>query len=299
MGKVHVHVMAFLIMFGLVLCMLDKSHADPLQMLHQNLPTQIMAWTVEVEDRFFDSVTIFDYINGAGDLYLSYNMKKCLSRRFAAANSPAIILDIFDMGSSEEAFGVFTHDQEGKPLDVGQDALSRPGLLSFWKDRFFVSIYSEEETVEADIAVKELGKAVASRIINMGERPKILQRLPKEGRKPKSIRYFHDNDLLNYHFYIFDENILNLGPETKAALAEYQVGKEDAWLLLVSYPNREKAGKAIANVRRHYLKDSDANGMAKLENGKWSAASLRGNLLVFVLEAVGPEYAESLLKKVK
>jgi hypothetical protein len=226
-------------------------------------------------------------------------MKKCLSRRFTTANGPAIILDIFDMGSSEEAFGVFTHDQEGEPLDVGQDALSRPGLLSFWKDRFFVSIYSEEETVEADSAVKDLGRAVASRITSVGERPKILLRLPQEGRKPKSIRYFHNNDLLNYHFYIFDENVLNLRPETKAALAEYQEGKEDAWLLLVSYPNREKARKAIANVRRHYLTDPDAKGMADLENGKWSAASLKGNLLVFVLEADSPEFAESLLKKVK
>ena len=299
MGKVQVHVMAFLLMLGPVLFMFDKSHADPLQILHQNLPNRIMGWTVEAEDRFFDSVTIFDYINGAGEVYGSYNMKKCLSRRFTTANGPAIILDIFDMGSSEEAFGVFTHDQEGEPLDVGQDALSRPGLLSFWKDRFFVSIYSEEETVEADVAVKDLGRKVASHIMSVGERPKILERFPKEGRKPKSIRYFHDNDLLNYHFYIFDENVLNLGPGTKAALAEYRKGKEDAWLLLVSYPNREQAGKAIANVRRHYLKDPDAKGMVKLENGKWSAASLRRNLLVFVLEADSPEFAERLLQRVK
>jgi hypothetical protein len=286
-------------MLGLVLFIFDKSHADSLRMLQQNLPNQIMAWTVEPEDRYYDSDTIFDYINGAGEVYLSYNMKKCLSRRYNAPNNPAIILDIFDMGSSEEAFGVFTHNQEGEPLDVGQDALSRPGVLNFWKDRFFISIYSEEETVEAISAVKGLGRAVASRIANPGLRPNILKRLPTEGRKPKSIRYFHDNDLLNHHFYLFDENVLNLGPETKATLAEYHVGKKDAWLLLVSYPNREKAENAITSVKKHYLANSDANGVSKLENGKWSAASLKGNLLVFVLEADGQGFAETLLKKVK
>jgi hypothetical protein len=299
MGKVYVHVMTFLFILGPVLFMHDKAHADPLQELQKNLPNRINGWTVEAEDRFFDPVTIFDYINGAGEIYRSYNMKNCLSRRFTATNGPAIILDIFDMGSSEEAFGVFTHAQEGEPLDVGQDALSRSGVLSFWKDRFFVSIYSEEETIEADIAVKDLGTTVASHIMSVGERPKILLRLPGEGRKPKSIRYFHDNDLLNYHFYVFDENVLNLGQETKAALAEYQAGEEGAWLLLVSYPNHEKAEKAIANVRRHYLKDPDAKEMVKLENGKWSTASLRGNLLVFILEADGRGFAESLLQKVK
>ena len=299
MGKVYVHVMTFLFILGLVLFMHDKSHADPLQKLQKNLPNRIKGWTVEAEDRFFDSVTIFDYINGAGEIYRSYHMKNCLSRRFTASNGPAIILDIFDMGSSEEAFGVFTHNQEGEPLDVGQDALSRPGVLSFWKDRFFVSIYAEEETVEADIAVKDLGRTVASHIKNLGKRPEILRRLPREGLKPKSIRYFHDNDLLNYHFYVFDENVLNLGQETKAALAEYQSGKESDWLLLVSYPNRMKAKKAIANVREHYLKNPGATEMVKLENGKWSGASLRGNLLMFVLEADGREFAENLLQKVK
>ena len=87
MGKVQVHVMAFLLMLGPVLFMFDKSHADPLQILHQNLPNRIMGWRVEAEDRFFDSVTIFDYINGAGEVYRSYNMKNA----FHAALRPQTV----------------------------------------------------------------------------------------------------------------------------------------------------------------------------------------------------------------
>lgn len=299
MGKIHFRSIAVLILAALAFLMVEKSHADPLRDLQQNLPNRILAWTVEEKDRLYDRVTIFDYINGAGEVYLSYNMEKCLSRQFTIKNGPTIVLDIFDMGSSEEAFGIFTHDQDGDPLPLGQGALYRPGWLSFWKDRFFVSIYAEEETVDAENAVRELGKTVASRIKSLGQRPGILLRLPKEGLRPKSIRYFHDHDLLNFHFYLSDENILNLGSETKAVLAEYRRGKEDAWLLLVTYPNREKGEKALASVRELYLPGSDPGGMARLENGKWSALSLKGNLLAFVLESDNPGLVENLLKGVK
>ena len=37
----------------------------------------------------------------------------------------------------------------------------------------------------------------------------------------------------------------------------------------------------------------------KLENGRWSAVSLKGNLLMIVLEADSPDLAQNLLKHVK
>jgi hypothetical protein len=282
-----------------ILLPIEKPLADPLRELQQKLPDRVMAWTGETEDRIFDQKTIFDYIDGAGEMYLSYNMKNCLSRRFTSKNRPALMLDIFDMGSSEDAFGVFTHQQDGDPIDIGQGARSGPGWLNFWKDRFFLSIYAEEETVDAENAVRELGKAVADRITSLGHKPDILLRLPEIGLEPNSIRYFHDNEMLDYHYYLSDENILNLGPETKATLADYRVGKEDARLLLVSYPDPEKGEKAFAGLLAHYLSDWNDGGAARLENGKWSTASLKGNLLTFVLEADSPDLAQNLLQQVK
>jgi len=298
MRKNHSVLVSVLVLFALVLLMSERSHADPLRELQKNLPNRIQAWTTEGADRLYDRITIFDYINGAAETYLSYNMENCLSRRFTSKNGPAIVLDIFDMGSSEEAFGIFTHDQDGEPLPVGQEALYRPGWLSFWKDRFFVSIYAEEEREDVEKAVRELGKRVASLIKNPGKKPGILDLLPKEGLKPKTIRYFHDHELFNFHFYLSDENILNLDAETKAALAEYRIGKEEALLLLVTYPDRTLGERAQASVREHYLPDADDRGMVRLENGKWSALSSKGNLLALVLESDSPGLAENLLKKV-
>jgi hypothetical protein len=70
-------------------------------------------------------------------------MRQCLSRRYAASQRPAIVLDVFDMGTSQDAYGVFTHDPAGEAVALGQDGRLRPGWANFWKDRFFVSIYAD------------------------------------------------------------------------------------------------------------------------------------------------------------
>ncbi len=288
-----------LLIGGFSFMMIQTSYADPIQILHAALPMQIQGWRAEPDDRFFDDETIFDYIDGAGEVYRAYNMRKCLSRRYATPNGPAIMLDIFDMQSSEDAFGVFTHDQDGEPVDVGQGGLYRSGWLSFWKSRFFISIYMEEESGAAERAVRELAKEVASRIPQEGPKPRILSSLPQKGLQPRTTRYLHHYIVLNYHFYLADENILNLGPDTKAALAGYKRGDENAQLLVVHYPERGIAGKAHRRFLKTYLPEAISTGPVLLENSKWSAAALRGRLLVVVLEADSRRLAENLLKEVK
>jgi hypothetical protein len=208
-------------------------------------------------------------------------------------------LDIFHMGSSEDAFGVFTHDQDGEAIQIGQDGLYQHGWLRFWKDRFFVSIYAEEETAAAQRSVKELGKAVASLITVQGSKPGILKLLPLEGLKPRSLRYLHHHVVLNYHFYLSNENVLNLGPHTDAVLAEYQRGEEFARLLLVLYPNERETTKAYACFLRHYLPEADAKGeVVLLENGKWSGAAVKGKLLAAVFDAYSQGLGEKLLREI-
>jgi len=265
--------------------------------LQARLPTEISGWRAENGDRIFDERTIFSYIDGAGELYRAYNMQNCLSRRYVKKGETNIILDVFDMGTSEDAFGVFTHDTDGDRIDIGQDARYRPGWLSFWQNRFYVSIYLEEESAAAEKAVKALGKLVASAAGESGSRPQHLNLLPQAGLDVGSIRYLHHPMVLNYHYYLFDKNILHLSPLTDAILASYRRSGEQAQLLLISYPKTLTARNALAGFREHYLPDADSGGLARLENGKWSAVALYDRLLTIVLEADSRPLAKNLIRE--
>jgi hypothetical protein len=276
----------------------QRSFAATLDVLHAALPERIEAWTAVPEDRFFDDQTIFDYIDGAGEVYRAYNMKSCLSRRYAAPGQLDIVLDIFDMGSSSDAFGVFTHDRDGEELRIGQGALYRPGWLSFWKDHFFVSIYAQEETEPAERAVRGLGAKVAELIPSDGTLPSIISSLPVDGLVSRSVRYLHHPVVLNYHYYVSDENILNIGPRTEAALAEYQRGEGRALLLLVSYPDASEAQEAFTRFFTDFLPDADQDGFALMENEKWSTMTRRKGMLAVLLESNDRQLAKDLLAEI-
>jgi len=296
---------AYLPLFGralacagfMVLWMIPSSHAVTLEKLRSDLPRKILDWSSETEGRVYTPQTIFDYINGGAEVYKAYNMRHCLSRRYSTPQGPAIVLDVFDMGSSEDAYGVFTHDSEGQVVDLGQDGRLRPGWLNFWKDRFFVSIYAEAETAGTLKAVKALGRQIDALIAEQGARPKMLNMLPAQGLSNESIRYLHHPMILNYHYYLADQNILHLSADTDAVLASYRRDPQNALVLLVLYPQRDAAVRARADFLKHYLPDADPTGMALLENNKWAAAKIKDRLLVVVLEADNRALAQSLLNE--
>lgn len=275
-----------------------QSFAQTLETLAASLPRTAGEWTAQEPDRTYDAETIFDYIDGAGEVYRAYGMRGCLSRRYDAPPEPSIVLDIFDMGTSGNAFGVFTHDRDGDPLDLGEEALYRPGWLSFWKGRFFVSIFLERETAAAKGTAIGLARNVDSLIRERGPRPQVLGHLPPDGLLARSVRYFHHPLLLNYHFFLSDENLLSLGPDTDALLASYQRGGKRARLLLARYPSTDKAEEVRSRFSSLYIPEAGEGVPVLLENRKWSAAARKGRLLAVVLDADSRSLAEGLLNEV-
>ncbi|MEW6665637.1 MAG: DUF6599 family protein [Thermodesulfobacteriota bacterium] len=277
---------------------IERSLAGPLEDLGSLLPTSFGEWKTEGGDRYYDVRSIFDYIDGAGEVYRAYHMRGCLSRRYAGARGASLVLDVFDMGSSDDAFGVFTHDREGDPVDLGQGGLFKSGWLRFWKGRFFVSVFDETQSAASAEGTRILAGAVSDLIREPGPVPVLVSRLPAPGLETRSVRYLHDPVVLNTHFYLSDENILHLDSGTEAALATYQREGARVTLLLVQYPDVEKSRQAYGSLMKHYLPDADAEGVAQLEDRKWAGAMRLGRLLAAILEAGRREPVRRLLTEV-
>jgi len=263
------------------------------------LPKDINGWSVSEEDKLFDEETIFDYINGAGEIYRTYNFRSLLARQFSREGQPNIIADLFDMGSAKDAFGIFTHSLEDEDVGIGQGATYMEGLLSFWKDRFFVSLYVEEETAEAKEALFSLAKGIASSIKEEGKIPDIVSLFPPENLDKSKIRYFHSYIILNYHFFVADDNILYFDQETDAALGLYEQNGKRSYLLLVRYLNDEKANEAYDNFLDVYMPDAGESTMVKTEDGQWTAARLNGDLLSVIFNALSESHAHKILDGVE
>jgi len=262
-----------------------------------SLPSETKGWTWDGKDETFNNQTIFKYIDGAGELYLAYGFRGLTVRRFEGPGKPLLVAEIYEMGSSEDAYGVFTFERQEEEADVGQGSEFGGGLLRFWKGVYFVSVYGEGEGAEMDSAVLELGKRIAESIKVPGSKPALLGFLPDKtfGLDTANMYFFRSHVLLNQRFFVAHQNILQLGRDVEAVMGPYDREGKRMHLVLVRYPSNKRAQDAFQTFVRAYMPEAAASGSVKTEDGKWTRIRAYGEFLAIVFGALTEAEAEKLL----
>jgi hypothetical protein len=287
--------------FGLVLFLIlfvvfaENAMAISLDQIYELLPPVFDGWKKAEKPVIYNKDTLYDYIDGGAELYIAYNFKEVLAVKYEKGEDSEIVIDFFDMGNSYDAFGIFSHGREEENEDLGQGAEYNSGLLTFWKDSYYVSILAYPETDEKKQLVLKLGRMLADAIPETGKTPPIVSSFPPENMEPNTIRYFHHPVVLNSLYYIADENILLIDDNIQAALATYRVDDGPFYLLLCQYPDAKKAQIANESFLTHYLPDAK-EGMVRLPDGEWTGCTLKGNVLAIVFGAPSQKVLESYLK---
>jgi hypothetical protein len=257
------------------------------------LPDGAAGWKAVGPPDRYDPQTIFQYIDGHGEVYLAYGMAACDARRYAGpAGEGDVVVDVFEMASPADAFGVFTHSREGEPVDVGQGASFGFGTLSFWKGRHFVSVSAEQESERAGAAVLALGRSVAAAIADTGPPPALVSRLPKAGLDEASLVYLRHPRLLEAHVPVGPDNPLGVGPWAPAVTGRYSVGGGTADLVVVEYADAAAAEAAAASFARGFL---DGEQPARRSDGWCAASRLDDHVRAYALRAPSREAALTLL----
>ena len=262
-------------------------------------PAAPESWKWDGKEEIYGSRAIFDYIDGAGEVYLAYNFKNLIVRQFEKNGNPRIIAELYDMGSSNDAYGIFSLERQDEEAGIGQGSEFGGGLLRFWKGKFFVSVYADGEGPEAGQTILSLGRAIANSIQWSGQTPKLIRALPdgKMGLVEKSIRYLHSHILLNQRFFIATRNILNLNPKTEAILAQYLGAGKKIYLLLVRYPDVKEAETALQSFKRVYMPDGFEKGLLQAEDKKWTATRKVNEFVLIVFGAGSEREGEELIKE--
>jgi hypothetical protein len=261
-------------------------------------PALIRGWTLAAEAESYTPENLYRYIDGASELYISYGFEKLFTRRYARPGQPEITVDLFDMGASANAFGIFAHSQEAPQKDIGQDSEYLDGLLRFWQGRYYVSLLGSPETPESRLAILELGRMLAGRLGPAAGRPSVLALLPEKGLIAPSVRYFRHPAWQNTYVFISAENILDIGPDTQALLAKYDQGEQRPLVMVVVYPPGAAAGRAFSNFSRTF-KLHERGEAVRLADKKYLAALVEGNVIAAVWHGGGAAPCIQLLAAVR
>ncbi len=263
-----------------------------------SLPSEVAGWKWDEKEITYDPKTLFDYIDGAAELYLAYGFRDLTVRRFEKANQPPVTVELYEMASPEDAYGVFSIERQDDEAGIGQGSELGGGLLRFWKGRFFASVYADGEGAEVESALLKIGRAVADSVPAKGSEPRLIGFIPGKdlGLVNRSVRYLKSHILLNQRFFISHQNVLNLSKNTEAVLAQYLQGEQRTQFLLIRYPDRSEAGAAYQSFMKAYLPDAGGKDRLRTEDRKWTVARQRDEFVYIAFGAPTATDAEALLK---
>jgi len=288
----------FVLLFSLLIINCGTTEKGESAMkLARLIPDEFGPWKTTGDLENYNRKTIFDYIDGAGEVYLMYGFKDVAVKRLLGPDSVEITIEIFDMGSSNDAFGVFSHSREGNDIGIGGGSESRDGFLCFWKDRYYVCVYSGRQSEEINDAVIAIGREIENNITGGVSKPEIVDVLPVDSLIESSVVYFHKQTSLNYHYFLSEDNILNLGDDTEAILANYRPGRTT--LLCIKYPHTELAAGSFDRFISEYIPEANDSGIAEADKNKWVKALSTGRYFIAAFDAPDEKTVVSLVNNVK
>jgi hypothetical protein len=208
----------------------------------------VAGWTQSEESRTYEPDTLYDFMNGAADLYFTYGFESLAVGKYENSDGAQLRVEIYRTATDADAFGLFTYNSFGEAIDLGEDGRwTRGTALAFWQRRTFVQVIARDGADDA--ALQSFGKAVAAALPAGGDRPVVVGALPTEELQPGSVRFFREQMALDNFLWLGPENVLGLGPDVEGTLAEYALDGQRASLLLVAFPDAKRAEDAQAGLQ--------------------------------------------------
>ncbi len=93
------------------------SQDGKLQMSPIRLPLEVLGWKQSGTVQRISRETIFDYMDGAGELYIGYRFRELEVREYESEKNGPILVELYFMESPDDAFGLLSLDWGGELLD--------------------------------------------------------------------------------------------------------------------------------------------------------------------------------------
>jgi len=174
----------------------------------------IKGWKKSKDIQIYTPQNLYEYINGAAELYLSYNFQELQVAEYLNENDASIIVEIYRHKTPVHAFGIYSQERpsEGNFLKIGVQGYIQKPILNFVTGDAYVKINSYDVGEKTGEVLQTFAKKVAANLGSKETLPKILTCFPDEGKKQNSERFIAKS-FLGHRFlhsgFLVDYNVDN------------------------------------------------------------------------------------------
>ncbi|MEJ2719816.1 MAG: hypothetical protein P8181_01565 [bacterium] len=262
-------------------------------------------WTPDGKPQIFYPETLFEYIDGAAEVYLSYDFEALGALTYDKGEKQNLTIDIYRHKDLRDAFGIYSAEKPTATdfLLIGTQGYYAKGILNFFKGPYSVKVAGYYLGDEDETLLTSIANEVAARLHGETGFPKLLSCFPEEGRILNSekyiAKYFLGHGFLHSAFtasYELDDNSFDVfiieAADSGGArdmldkyleLVKSKGGQPDVFNDTYRFvdPRRESAGPANLRVRNRYIwglfTDNEkiaANMLARVEDNLTEAGRI-------------------------
>jgi len=148
-------------------------------------------WTAAEPPQVFLPDTLYEYINGAAENYLSYGFVELALGQYGGPDGAEMTVEIYDMGTPENAFGVYGSERypDSRFLPLGGQGYIEEGVLNYFAGRFYVKLLAYPAGEGTEAALHAFADGVLRGIPDPGGFPLPVLAFPKAGLVENSEKF--------------------------------------------------------------------------------------------------------------
>lgn len=272
----------------LILVILLLVSARVIHATDSGLFPQITGWKMQEDQRVYTSGDLWELINGAADIFLSYYFQDLHIAEYTSKDR-IIRVELYRHSSLANTYGIYTAERmpDYPQIPVGSQGYKSQGVVNFMAGNYYVKIMSAgvEEVDENTLTM--VAEKVDDKLAQPDGLPEEIQLLPAEGMVNLSDSYIAQN-FLGYSFFrsAFSAKYGNQG---EIQLFLIRLTPEEIQKMLDQYKATVKDDK-IQEKEGYFAIRDPFNGAVFLMQ--------KGSALVGVLNTENEEVALGLIKKV-
>ncbi len=157
---------------------------------------KISGWKMQEESRVYNSADLWELIDGAAEIFLSYNFEDLHIAEYSLKDQ-IVRVELYNHRSLEDTYGMYSAERmpDYPMVSIGSQGYKSQGILNFMAGHYYVKIMSIGTEEVAENVLYMMAEKVNTQLAQPTGIPAEIGLLPKEGMITLSDNYIAQNFL--------------------------------------------------------------------------------------------------------
>jgi hypothetical protein len=141
-------------------------------------------WVKDGDPDIYYADNLWEYINGAADMYLRYDFKKVMTLTYDREPDRSITIDVYEHDGSRYAFGIYSRERpaESSFLKIGAQGYYEEGMLNFFQGNYYVKLMGFYVGDDEKSFLESIAGQLSNRLGGDTRFPAVLACFPEKNR---------------------------------------------------------------------------------------------------------------------